>query len=536
MKNVTRELHITVVLPFPSCPEWQFRLLARIMDVDGYSVSVCGLMDTTVPRPARRDLYDWWRSSDARIFANDVQAAGQRGYEELPGNDAVHESVCQQVFRKLNELLENTGDQSADVILWLLQGVPPDRLLQKARLGVWSLSNVENDAAGFWELIEAIPVISCELFTSESNPARRRCLGRAFAKTDHLSLTRTLRKVRAIDESLVVSKLIELRRHGEVSSQLPPAEKRKPTRHRRPGMFRLIFALGQLYGRYLVKLVPRLFHRDQWQLAYRVGGGRLSQEGLTRIAPDDSGFWADPFVIRRNDHTMVFLEEMEAETGKGRIVAMEIASDGSMGPMTVVLERDFHLSYPFIFEYEDSLFMIPESADAGRIEAFRCVSFPNQWESHAVLLDNVRAFDATLLHHDGLWWMFAAVQHNGNTTCDELQLFHASNPFGEWTPHPANPVGLDLRCARPAGALYRDGDQLYRPAQDCSVRYGYGISIQRVVRLDVHEYQEETVQQILPEWDADIRGTHTVNQGDGITVYDCLAWRRKWTAARRAAD
>ena len=171
--------------------------------------------------------------------------------------------------------------------------------------------------------------------------------------------------------------------------------------------------------------------------------------------------------------------------------------------------------------------MIPESADAGRVEAFRCIEFPDRWESHAVLLDNIRAFDATLLEHDGRWWMFAAVQHNGNTTCDELQLFYAQGPFDKWTPHPANPISLDIRCARPAGAFYKHEGQLYRPAQDCSVRYGYALSIQRVKMLDVDNYEEETVQRILPEWSGDIHGTHTVNQSDGITVYDCFVRRRK---------
>jgi hypothetical protein len=232
-------------------------------------------------------------------------------------------------------------------------------------------------------------------------------------------------------------------------------------------------------------------------------------------------------VIHRENRTIIFFEEFEAKTSKGRIVALEIAEDGSVGPLTVVLDCEYHLSYPFIFEHEDSLYMIPEGADSGRVEAFRCVEFPYRWEAHSVLLDNIRAFDATLVQHGGQWWMFAAVQHNGNTTCDELHLFHAEGPFEQWTPHSANPIVLDIHCARPGGAFYLKDGQLYRPAQDCSERYGYGLSIQRVVRLDLDGYDEETVCQIAPDWTEDIRGTHTVNQANGITVYDCLARVRK---------
>jgi hypothetical protein len=211
----------------------------------------------------------------------------------------------------------------------------------------------------------------------------------------------------------------------------------------------------------------------------------------------------------------------------GRIAVIEIDGDGKAGPPRVVLERDYHLSYPFLLEFNDELFMVPESADAEKVEAFRCVSFPDQWESHAVLLEGVRAYDPTLLEHEGRWWMFVTIQHNGNTTDDELHLYYASEPFGQWVAHPANPICLDVRCARPAGALFRQNGQLFRPAQDCSVRYGYALSIQRVIRMDTKEYEEETVQRILPDWAGDAQGTHTVNQAGGITVYDCNVRRRK---------
>jgi hypothetical protein len=271
----------------------------------------------------------------------------------------------------------------------------------------------------------------------------------------------------------------------------------------------------------------RSFYRDQWQLAYRVGGERLSQKGLLRLAPAHKGFWADPFVVRRDGRAVVVFEELPEEKPVGRIAVIEIDGDGKAGPPRVVLERDYHLSYPFLLEFNDELFMVPESADAEKVEAFRCVSFPDQWESHAVLLEGVRAYDPTLLEHEGRWWMFVTIQHNGNTTDDELHLYYASEPFGQWVAHPANPICLDVRCARPAGALFRQNGQLFRPAQDCSVRYGYALSIQRVIRMDTKEYEEETVQRILPDWAGDAQGTHTVNQAGGITVYDCNVRRRK---------
>lgn len=490
-------------------------------------MTVVGLEEQRSPRSRSRDFFALWQVQDARLFEHNLEAAGQRGHEELPTDIVDFARSQQKFFPKLDGLISATDDDSTDVIIWLLAGPPPSQLLDKARLGVWSLSTVENEVIGFWELIDRIPIVTCELFTSQASPARRRTLHRAFAKTDHLSYTRTLLRVRAINESLIVSTLDEIRHHGEVTSKLPPIDHRVTNKAGRPGPFRLIGALCLLYGRYLISVATRRFHRDQWQLAYRIGGDRYSRHDMSRLAPQDNGFWADPFVVRRENRTVMYFEEMEDRNGKGRILAIEILPDGCLGPPEVVLDLDHHLSYPFLFEYEDSLYMIPESADAGRVEAFRCTEFPYRWEPHAVLLDDVRAFDATLLRHDDLWWMFVTIQHNGNTSCDELHLFHSSDPFSKWIPHRANPVSLDIRCARPGGAIFEHEGQLYRPAQDCSERYGYALVIQRITTLNTDDYQEETVQELLPNWADDVIGTHTINQVAGVTVYDCLVRRRK---------
>lgn len=528
MNRARQDVNLLIILPFPGYPEWQFRLVERLRDLDYVVPTVFGLSDEKMCLNSRQDLYSYWQKLDAKTFAIDSEAAGQRGYEELASDISERRTACQQVFRKLDQLADTVKDESYDVVLWLLPGFPPKQMLAKASRGVWSLSSVKNGALGFWELVDGLPIVTCELFTSDSNPARHRLLGRTFAKTNHLSLTKTLRHIRAVDESLVISKLNDIHLDDSTTARLAPAEKRLTEKFGRPGAFRLITSLSKLYARYALNVVLRQFHCNQWQIAYRFGGERLSQDGLTRIAPDDASyFWADPFVVCRDDRTMIFFEEWEGAKSKGRIVAMEINPDGSTGPVQPVLETDYHLSYPFLFEHDGELYMIPESADADRVEAFRCVEFPHQWEPHAVLLDNIRAYDATLVEHNDRWWMFAAVQHNGNSTCDELWLYHATGPFDKWQPHPANPISLDLRFARPAGAFFSHEGELYRPAQDCSERYGYALSIQRVLKLDLESYAEETVDQIMPDWADDISGTHTINQAHGLTVYDCYARRRR---------
>ena len=206
---------------------------------------------------------------------------------------------------------------------------------------------------------------------------------------------------------------------------------------------------------------------------------------------------------------------------------MELQPDGDFNPPFNVLVCPYHLSYPFVFEFDGSLFMIPESAEAEKVEVFLCTDFPSRWEPHATLLDGVRAYDTTLVEHDGMWWMFMTVQHEDNSPNDELHLYYAAHPFGEWTPHPLNPIGLDVRTSRPAGRMFRENGRLYRPAQDCSGRYGRAIVIREVCRMTTTEYKEVTANTISSAWAGDAHATHTVNQSAGVTVYDCEVRRRK---------
>ena len=172
--------------------------------------------------------------------------------------------------------------------------------------------------------------------------------------------------------------------------------------------------------------------------------------------------------------------------------------------------------------------MAPECAESERIEVFRCTKFPDRWESHAVLLEGVKAFDPTIFEHDGVWWMFATLQHDGNSTDDELHLFHASTPLGPWSPHPLNPVCLDVRAARPAGAVFEHNGRLYRPAQDCSRRYGWAMTIQEITVLTKTDFEQVEIRRVEPGWAADGHATHTVNQSCGVTLYDCEVSRLKF--------
>ena len=68
---------------------------------------------------------------------------------------------------------------------------------------------------------------------------------------------------------------------------------------------------------------------------------------------------------------------------------------------------------------------------------------------------------------------------------------------------------------------------LFRPAQDCSRRYGGAIAINRIVDLTPTRFREETISVLRPSpsW-AWPDGMHTLNALDDVVIVDALRVER----------
>ncbi|HMI92929.1 MAG TPA: hypothetical protein VK509_16250, partial [Polyangiales bacterium] len=95
-----------------------------------------------------------------------------------------------------------------------------------------------------------------------------------------------------------------------------------------------------------------------------------------------------------------------------------------------------------------------------------------------------------------------------------------------WTPHRGNPVKHDVTSARPGGNFFWHRGTLYRPAQDGSRHYGYGLAVCRVHELTPTRYEEEVVFRMYPEPGTRCAhgGYHTLAVGDGAIAIDGFHW------------
>ena len=297
---------------------------------------------------------------------------------------------------------------------------------------------------------------------------------------------------------------------------------------RMPGNAAMSQMFLKLSGRAATRAVEKFSSFDQWILAYR-----FDRDEFKYLIPPVDHFWADPFQIEVDGKHYIFFEDYVNDIGRAHISVVEVDRNGIVSGPTEVLKLDCHLSYPFVFEWQGGYYMIPEMGEKNVVELYRAHSFPFEWKPEKVLLEARSPLDATLIEAEGLWWMFVNIQEEGvAVNWDELHLYYAESPLGPWKPHARNPVVSDVLSARPAGRLFWSNDVLYRPSQDSSLRYGYATTISKVANLSATTYTETEVLKILPDWDTDIIGIHTLNLTDEMTVIDCLIKRRRFAKVR----
>ncbi len=421
------------------------------------------------------------------------------------------------------------------------------RALDIARFGVWSYHHGDNlvnrgGPPGFWEVMEGTPVTGSILQVLTEKLDGGQVLYRSWSSTDQISVTRNMANFYRKTSTFLARKLVELHREGPnaLRDRHAAGDGWRPYAHRlytQPRNAEMLGLLWRLLRRFVRHKVAALTSMEQWALAYVVDRGQSDAAAplpptlyrSTLLVPPKGSFWADPFVVRRDGRYYVFFEEWLDSAGKAHIACIEIDEKGIASAPRTVLDRDYHLSYPFTFEWQGTQYMIPETGDNRTVELWRAVEFPHRWELDRVLLKDIYAVDATLEEIDGRWWMFANVAPvEGASTWDELHLFHADSPLGPWTPHTHNPVKSDVRSARPAGRLIRVGGALYRPSQDCSVSYGHATVINRITRIDPEGYEEVEVTRAEAKWRKDLTAMHTINSAGGLTVVDARIKRSRF--------
>lgn len=264
--------------------------------------------------------------------------------------------------------------------------------------------------------------------------------------------------------------------------------------------------------------------REFWRIARGLGDVTDFAPSNANDLPVKAHIMADPFLFEHDGEMWVFYEAMNADGGNGWIECARL-SDKSEEPSFVALSRPYHLSFPFVFQEDGEIFMIPETQQSKRLEVWKATVFPTEWTLHATAFEGTQMAETSLFQaDDGQWWLFTNLSDHYafQDHSSELYLFAVDGPdLNSITPHPSNPVVVGAYNARNGGAVIRQNGRLFRPAQNNSYGiYGYGLNLMEITRLDATGYEEQLVRQFTPADKPGSLALHHLSAAKGQYVFD----------------
>jgi len=272
----------------------------------------------------------------------------------------------------------------------------------------------------------------------------------------------------------------------------------------------------------LRRRIERLLFVHQWALVLSTDAIDGGARGQYTIIPPADRFWADPFPLRRDGELWLFFEEQLFGASHARLACAKVRADGILeGPFSV-LEKPYHLSYPYLVEEGGQLYMIPESHQNKSLDLYRCTDFPTGWEKVATLVGGQECADASVVKRADGWWLFASMRTNpGYSLSEELYAFRSDSLVSDaWKPHSGNPVATDVRNLRCAGKIFEIDGRLFRPSQDCAGGYGKAVVIHEITALAEGEFREEPRVAIPARALRGLATLHTYNSHGADVVID----------------
>ena len=223
-----------------------------------------------------------------------------------------------------------------------------------------------------------------------------------------------------------------------------------------------------------------------FELTPAVEGPVLTRDDVTDVT---ASYIADPFLLRAGGTWHMFFEVYNWRANKGEI-GLATSKDGLQWQYgEIVLAEEFHLSYPYVFEWAGERYLVPESHQAGEVRLYRADPFPTGWSLVGTLLEGSAFADPSVFSYQDRWWLL--VEASPELAHDTLRLYLAADLEGPWTEHPRSPViRRDPMRARPAGRVLVDAGRIVRFSQDCSQFYGAAVRAFEITELTTRTYVE----------------------------------------------
>jgi len=507
---------------------WQLRLFDRVLASPSLAIGAFLEQPPTSSRQSVSPLLRPLARLEQTVLAREPDYVPERfrpdahRLERLPTPD---DNCGERVAALVSQL-------DLDLVINMTSSGLPDEARRTMAYGEWSLSfSGDCDGAANWfgydDVIRRIGSTELVLSARRGHEGEPSCISKSVFNAKFS----VARSAGFIKERAVTLLMRELERVADTGELVPLQETSASPPHQPPSSSQLL--------RYTTALCGQLLARGGRAVRERMGLGSavwtlfigygdvedFDPRASVEIKPDEDEIRADPFLLEHEGNCYLFYEAYANGDTKAHIAVSRLA-EGKLERLGVALERDYHLSYPYVFRHGPDLFMMPETHQARRLEVWRCIEFPLKWELYSTALHGCSAADSILIRHKDRWWLFTNLSdfHAYEDHCSELYVFEVDGPqLTHVVPHKRNPVIMGSATARNGGRIFELDGRLYRASQRNEHGiYGYGLNIMLIEQLDDEAYRERCVRTILPVFKPGLIGCHHFDAAGGTYVVDAL--------------
>ena len=531
----TKKLRIGFIIDQNPIPLWQYFVIEKVSQLD-----FCELCQINQINNINKE-----KNVKITIFQTLLNNYEQRKIIQNPSSFEKKELLTFSKFLHIskdlildNELIidhdKKIDELNLDVIINFSSLKIKGKIINSIKYGIWyfnSNSTIVDDLIGFNEILNELPIITTNLQCIIDNEKNEKIITKCYSPTNFLSLRRSTNTLNWNKSKILLLSLEKLYNLNELSKsvQNETISNNNVNLCEVPNSYQYIRLFSKMIQKSIKSKFYNKFYFDQWILMFNYGP-RLSTSfsKFQLLKPQKDRFWADPHIVFEDNQYYIFLEEFFYTQKKGHITLLQIDKNGNIQNSKKILEKSYHLSYPFVFKFRDTYYMIPETHSNHTIELYECIHFPFTWKFSKNLMNNIDAVDTTLFYYNDKWWLFTSIsKYDQIKTWDDLFLFYTNDLIdGSWKPHPCNPIVSDIRKARSAGKIFLQDGNIIRPSQDSSLGYGAGITLNKI-HLDEENYNETVLAILRPNWNSQITGLHTIQYDSGLTIIDAKMKRMR---------
>ena len=222
-------------------------------------------------------------------------------------------------------------------------------------------------------------------------------------------------------------------------------------------------------------------------------------------------YWlADSLLFETDNECYLFVEAFDKKSGIGKIGVFK-NKDNVFTDFRVILEQPYHLSYPFVFKYGGSYYMIPETSNNNTLELYIATNFPHNWKKISVLLEG-RYVDTTVIRQYDSYVEICSYDMN---SCSFVSGILDMNKYKIHFDTIIRDVNYRLRAG---GTPFSIGYDIWRPIQDNTFFYGQSLNKINCSTNSIEQFMQPC--SIKTNDGITYRRLHTYSQTDNYEAID----------------